>query len=72
MSYVPKDMITEWEARDPIMRFEARLREMGMLNDAQQEELIERVEKDIDAAQAFAENAPLPNPEKLTEGIFAL
>lgn len=71
MSYVPKDLLTEWEGRDPILRFEARLREMGVLDDAQQEEMIERVEKDIDAAQAFAENAPLPDPSKLTEGIFA-
>lgn len=72
MSYVPKELLAEWEARDPIVRFEMRLREMGLLDDAKQAELMARVERDLDAAQEFAENAPLPDPAQLTQGIYAV
>lgn len=71
MSYVSKDLLAEWEQRDPITRFENRLREMNFLDEAKQTELLARIEREIDAAQAFAENAPLPDAEKLTEGIYA-
>lgn len=71
MSYVPKELLAEWELRDPILNLETRLREMGLLDDAKQNELMARVTRDIDAAQAFAENAPLPDPARLTEGIYA-
>lgn len=71
MSYVPKELIAEWEQRDPLLLFETRLREMNLLDDAKQNELMARIERDLDEAQAFAENAPLPDPSKLTEGIYA-
>lgn len=71
MSYVPKELIAEWEQRDPLLLFETRLREMNLFDDAKQNELRARIEREIDAAQAFAENAPLPDPARLTEGIFA-
>lgn len=72
MSYVPKELLAEWEQRDPIARLELRLREMGLLDDAKQTELMARVVRDLDAAQAFAENAPFPDPEQLTQGIYAV
>lgn len=71
MSYVPKELIAEWEQRDPLLKFETRLREMNLLDDAKQNELMQRIEREIDAAQAFAENSPLPDPTKLTQGIYA-
>lgn len=72
MSYVPQELLAEWEQRDPIARLELRLREMGLLDDAKQTELMARVVRDLDAAQAFAENAPFPDPEQLTQGIYAV
>jgi len=42
-----------------------------LLDDAKQNELMQRIEREIDAAQAFAENSPLPDPTKLTQGIYA-
>lgn len=71
MSYVPQELLAEWEQRDPILLFETRLREMGLLDDTGQDQLMTRITRDLDEAQAFAENAPLPDPTKLTEGIFA-
>lgn len=72
MSYVPKELLAEWEQRDPIARLELRLREMGLLDDAKQTELMARVVRDLDAAQVFAENAPFPDPAQLTQGIYAV
>lgn len=72
MSYVPQELLAEWEQRDPIARLELRLREMGLLDDAKQTELMARVVRDLDAAQAFAENAPFPDPAQLTQGIYAV
>ena len=69
---LPKELLAEWETRDPIVRFELRLRELGVLDDEKQKELMARVERDLNEAQAFAENAPLPDPNGLTEGIYAV
>ena len=71
MSYVPKEVLAEWEQRDPLLLFETRLREMGLLDDGKQNELMTRITRDLDEAQAFAENSPLPDATRLTEGIFA-
>lgn len=71
MSYVPKELLAEWELRDPILLFETRLREMGLLDDSKQNELTARITRDLDAAQAFAENAPLPDAAMLTEGVYS-
>ncbi len=71
MAYVPKELIEEWQKRDPLVRFEARLREMGLLDDAQLAALEARIERELDDAQRFAENAPLPDPAQLTRGIYA-
>jgi TPP-dependent pyruvate/acetoin dehydrogenase alpha subunit len=71
MAYVPKELLQEWEPRDPIVLFETRLREMGWLDDAKQNELMARITRDLEAAQAFAEDSPLPDATRLTEGIFA-
>lgn len=71
MSYVPRELLTEWERRDPVLVLETQLREMGMLDDAGQKALMDRIERELDEAQAFAENAPLPDPAMLTRGIYA-
>lgn len=71
MAYVPKALLEEWQARDPIARFETALREMGLLDEARLAALHARVEAEIDDAVAFAENAPLPDPATVTEGVYA-
>lgn len=71
MAYVPKDLLDEWSARDPLVRFENELRARGLLDDASQVALLARVERELDDAQTFAENAPLPDPARLTEGLYA-
>lgn len=71
MAYVPQELIEEWSQRDPVIRFENQLREMGWLDDEKQTALLRRVEAEIDDALAFAESAPYPDPATLTEGLYA-
>ncbi len=61
--------IVEWNKspeNDPVARFEVKLRQEGILSDAIDTELKERVQSILDAALTFAQNSPKPHP---TDGI---
>src|SRR5881227_136588 len=66
MKYVPKEQVEEWRKRDPIERQETRLRELGVDIDALRAE----VSAEIEAATEEALAAPMPDPAKVTEGVF--
>jgi pyruvate dehydrogenase E1 component alpha subunit len=66
MKYVPKELIEEWRARDPIDRQAARLVEVG----ADVEELRARVAAEIEAATEEALQTPMPDPSTAVEGVF--
>lgn len=70
-AYVPPELLAEWEQRDPIARHEALLRERGLLDDAGLAELLARIEAELDEAQAFAESSPYPDPDSVTDGVYA-
>jgi TPP-dependent pyruvate/acetoin dehydrogenase alpha subunit len=72
MAYVPRDLLEEWTRRDPVMRFEAALRERELLDDAQLAEIQARVAAEVDDAQRFAENSPYPDPAPLEVGVYAV
>ena len=66
MSYVPKRMFEEWEARDPIRRYEERLREDGV----DVEEIRTSVKQELDRETEWALAQPPPEPTAATEGVF--
>lgn len=63
--------LTDLTDYDPIPRYEARLRDAGLLDDTgvavAQQQATERVEAAVSAAKA----APLPNPDEVLKYIFA-
>lgn len=71
MAYVPKELITKWQQKDPIIRFEARLREYQMLDDQRLSDLLAQIEHEIDEAVAYAESCPYPDPATLTDRVYA-
>ena len=71
MAYVPKELLAEWQQRDPILRFEAYLREQELLNDEQLSALLQQIESELDEAEAFAEASPYPDPAAVREAVFA-
>jgi pyruvate dehydrogenase E1 component alpha subunit len=66
MKYVPKELVEEWRARDPIERQEKRLRAAGVDVD----EVHASVAAEIDAATEEALAAPMPDPSTAIEGVF--
>jgi pyruvate dehydrogenase E1 component alpha subunit len=67
MKYVPKEQVEEWRKRDPIDRQEGRLRALGVDVDALRAE----VTAEIEAATEEALASPMPDPSRVTEGVFA-
>jgi TPP-dependent pyruvate/acetoin dehydrogenase alpha subunit len=65
--YVPKDMLEEWGARDPIARYEEKLRSEGFDVDAIRAEAKQWVDEETDWALA----QPMPDPSSATDGVFA-
>src|SRR6059058_5744574 len=66
MKYVPKELVEQWRARDPIERQEKRLRAAGVDVD----ELHSGVAAEIDAATEEALSAPMPDPSTAEDGVF--
>lgn len=71
MAYVPKELLETWARRDPIARIEALLRERGLLDDAGLVALLERIDRELDEAQAYAEASPYPDPSEVTQRVYA-
>jgi pyruvate dehydrogenase E1 component alpha subunit len=69
--YVPRELLEEWAARDPIRRFEARLSERGVLDASQGAAIDARIARELDEAVAWAEASPWPDPAALTSGVYA-
>jgi pyruvate dehydrogenase E1 component alpha subunit len=67
MKYVPKEMVEEWAGRDPIERYEKKLRADGIDVDAIRAEAKALVDEDTDWALA----QPMPDAATATDGVFA-
>ncbi len=70
-SYVPPELIEEWSAKDPVVRFEQTLIEAGMASAADFESIQSRARRDVDAATDEAERSPMPRPEEAALGLYA-
>jgi TPP-dependent pyruvate/acetoin dehydrogenase alpha subunit len=71
MKYVPKELLEEWEAKDPIHRFEAQLLQNRVLTEPEIQEMDERIILETDGAVALAEQDPYPAPEETLQGVYA-
>jgi pyruvate dehydrogenase E1 component alpha subunit len=69
--YVPKELLEEWKAKDPILMAERLLRETAYADDTNFHDLAERAKKEVEAGLEFAEQSPLPEGPETLEGVFA-
>jgi TPP-dependent pyruvate/acetoin dehydrogenase alpha subunit len=67
----PADEIAAWKARDPIARLESHLVGCGLLSAEEIAGMRRSVTADLDAAVAFAEQSPFPDPKDLLVDMFA-
>lgn len=70
-AYVPKALLEEWAARDPIVLFEQRLRAQGTLTDEDDRRMRDRIAREVEEGLEWAEASPEPAPESVTDGVFA-
>jgi TPP-dependent pyruvate/acetoin dehydrogenase alpha subunit len=69
--YRTRDEVKEWQARDPIPRFERRLIDGGFLNAEEAEVIQARGYEAVEAAVTFAENSPEPDVANIMDGVYA-
>src|SRR5712691_676014 len=67
--YRDKEEVQKGRAYDPISAFAARLMAAGILNEEGNQEIDERVQREVDAAVAFAEESPFPSVEEFMQGL---
>src|SRR3954453_9265844 len=65
--YVPRELMEEWAARDPIERYEEKLRTDGIDVDAVRASAKEWVDEETD----WALSQPMPAADDATDGVFA-
>jgi TPP-dependent pyruvate/acetoin dehydrogenase alpha subunit len=69
--YVPRELFEEWAKRDPIERFRTWLRDNASLSDEEEDEITGSVKRLLNDAVQRAEESPWPDPDTLTDGVFA-
>jgi TPP-dependent pyruvate/acetoin dehydrogenase alpha subunit len=70
-SYVPRALLDEWKAKDPLERYTRVLTEEGILDGARVAETVGRIDREIEEAITAAMTDPNPAPEDAAEGVFA-
>jgi len=71
MSYVPAEMLAEWEARDPIERYAQRLSAEPGFAAEEVEGIREEVRAYVAECAERALASPMPDPALAEEGLFA-
>jgi len=69
--YRTKTEIEEWKKRDPIVLFQSRLREWGLLAESDLARMEEQIAADTDEAVRFAEASPPEPAEKLLDDVYS-
>lgn len=63
--------LSEVEASDPIPRYEVRLQEAGLLDEATKEQIAAEATDRVESAITFAKDSPLPDAAEATRYVFA-
>ena len=69
--YVPAELLAEWEQRDPIRLYDARLVAEGIADRAELDEIGQRCQVEVEDAVTFAESSPWPEPTSVWDGVYA-
>lgn len=69
--YVPRELLEAWKSKDPIVKAERMLVDLGYADEATFREVEERVKKEVEEAVEFGERSALPEGRETLEGVFA-
>lgn len=70
LKYRTDDEVEEWKQRDPIFTFEDRMIDAGVASRSEIDGIWDGLRADIEAAIAFAEQSPLPDPDQLLVDVY--
>jgi pyruvate dehydrogenase E1 component alpha subunit len=70
--YRTKEEVQQWRERDPIVVFEKRLEEAGIVDDEEIAKRAKRAIEIVDAAVEFADASPDPPLESLYDNVYVL
>src|SRR5262245_28423969 len=70
MKYVPAALLEDWKAKDPIARYEKHLLERGLASEADLAAVMARIEGQLDADVAFADQSPFPEAERALDDVY--
>ena len=70
MKYRSDDEVAQWRARDAIVALESTMTDSGIATLAEIAEVRAAILGEVDAAIAFAEASPLPDPSALLDNVY--
>lgn len=70
-AYRTPEEIAEAKSKDPIYLFANYLKEVGVLTDELEKEILDRVMKQVNEATDYAEKAPYAQPEHALKYVYA-
>jgi 2-oxoisovalerate dehydrogenase E1 component alpha subunit len=70
-SYREQAEVAEAKKDDPVLKFSAYLKEVGVLTEEIEKEMIEGIMNDVNEATDYAEAAPYANPEDALKYVYA-
>jgi TPP-dependent pyruvate/acetoin dehydrogenase alpha subunit len=70
-SYVPKEVLDQWQKRDPITHLEKSLKGNKVATGNEIDQVIKRVSKTLDEDLAWAESQASPAPEDALGGVYS-
>jgi pyruvate dehydrogenase E1 component alpha subunit len=68
--YRSKDMDSEWQQKDPLVRFRTYLTEKGLWSEEKEEQVIEQTKEEIKAAIAEADRVPKQKVSDFLKNMF--
>ena len=66
----PKEEVTEWKKRDPVMAFEQFLLTQNILSEEMIESIQRKAAQEVKEAHIYAKNSPYPKESELTHYVF--
>ena len=68
--YRTREEVEEAKKKDPLILFATYLREVGLLDESTEADMLARVQLEVDEATEYAENAPYPSPESTLTHVY--
>lgn len=69
--YRSREEVEEAKKNDPLLLFQQYLRNVGAMDEAAEQAIVERVNREVDEATEYAEQAPYPTPESALRQVYA-